>query len=416
MLTFLRAEARWIFAGFLLTAFSGFGQTYFVSLSNDALREMFSLSHGQIGLTYALATLTSAAILLEFGKIVDRVSTRTAALIVAGGLIAACLLMASVAAVWMLFFAYLGLRLFGQGMMSHVSMTATGRWFEAQRGRAVSLVSLGYPASEVALPPLAVAALLALGFRELWLLGAAALGLLAVPALFFLLARERTPKGTASDTDPLAPPEKASWRRGDALREPALWLLLSGVLCPAFMVTGLFFHQQHLVGVKDWTLPAFAAGFSAFAVTQIATALVAGALIDRFSARALLPCFLIPLALGLMLPAVFDGMWVIFALMVLIGVTGGTASTIMGAIWPELFGLRYLGEIRALTFSAMVASSAASPMLTGYLIDLGIGFPLQLAAMGLYALLASALMGLIQPRLAAIAHDRVRPLRPAESR
>ena len=414
MLTFLRTEARWILAGFLLTGFSGFGQTYFISLSNDALRETFSLSHGQLGLTYALATLASALILLEFGKIVDRVSTRRAALIVTAGLVTACLMMAGAQALWMLFLAFLGLRLFGQGMMSHVAMTATGRWFDAQRGRAVSLVSLGYPVSEAVLPPLAVAILLVLGFHELWLIGTATVALLAMPALFGLLAKERTPKGEGV-RDPLAPKDKVSWRRADALREPALWLLLMGVLCPAFMMTGLFFHQQHLVAVKDWTLPAFAAGFSAFALTQIGVSLLAGALIDRFSARALLPLYLVPMAFGLAMPVVFDGLWVIYLLMVLLGMTGGAAATVMGAIWPELFGLRYLGEIRALTFSAMVASSATSPFLTGFLIDLGIAFPVQLAAMGLYALLASAVMGLIQPRLTAIAQDRVRPSFTPES-
>lgn len=407
MWTFLRLEGRWIAAGFLLTGFSGFGQTYFISLSNTALREAFGLSHGALGLTYALATLLSAGILLEFGKLVDRVSTRSAALIVVAGLIAACLMMAAVQGVIMLFIAFLGLRLFGQGMMSQVAMTATGRWFDAQRGRAVSLVSLGYPFSEAVLPAMAVALIAWLGFRELWLVAALALAVLALPSVFGLLARERTPRGSPGSAAGEALPEaKRSWRRGEVLGDPVFFALLAGVLCPAFMVTGLFFQQLHLVEVKGWTAGAFAAGFTAFAMTQVASSLLAGSLIDRASARALLPFYLLPMAAGLMLPALFSGVWVVFALMVLIGLTGGAAATVMGAIWPELYGVKYLGEIRALTFSAMVASSAASPVLTGYLIDLGIAFPLQLAAMGGYALLASALMGLIQPRLAAIATDR----------
>ena len=130
---------------------------------------------------------------------------------------------------------------------------------------------------------------------------------------------------------------------------------------------------------------------------------------DRFSARALLPFYLLPMAVALILPFLFQGSWVILAIMVLIGATGGFGSTISGALWPELYGLTHLGEIRALTFAAMVASTAISPFLTGYLIDIGISFPLQLAVMGGYALLASALMGFIQPRLAAIARDEAVP-------
>lgn len=405
MLSFLRAEARWVGAGMLLTGFSGFGQTYFISLSNPSLREAFSLSHGSIGLIYAAATLTSAFILLEFGKIVDRHSTRTSALIVVTGLAGACLLLAASQAWWMLFPAFLGLRLFGQGMMSQVAMTATGRWFEAQRGRAVSIVALGYPISEAILPAITVLSIAAIGWRQTWLVCAAALLLIALPVLAALLSRERVPKGDVKQPSATskATPARHHWRRGEVLGEWSFWAMLLGVLCPAFMMTGVFFHQLHLVEVKGWAAPVFATGFTVFALTAICSGLVTGALIDRSSTRAMLPFFLVPMACGLILAYALSGTWVIFAMMFLLGLTGGAASTVMGAIWPELYGTERLGEIRALSFSAMVTSSAVSPFLTGYLIDEGIAFPLQLAVMGGYALLASGVMGLIQPRLAAIA-------------
>ncbi len=413
MFTFLRAEARWIFAGFLLTAFSGFGQTFFISQSNAALRDMFALSHGGLGLIYSAATLTSAVVLLQLGKLVDRVSTRRAALIVAAGLVVACLVMAGAVAVWMLFAAFFLLRLFGQGMMTHVAMVATGRWFDAQRGKAVSLVATGFAISLAILPPLAVVAILSLGLRTLWVLGAVAVALIAMPALYLLLARERAPKGHASTIEAAAP--KTSWQRAEVLREPSLYLLMLSVLAPSFLVTGVFFHQQHLAEVKDWPLATFAAGFPVFAILQTGGSLAAGLLVDRFSARALLPCFLVPIGIALCLPYWFSGLWVIVALMALLGLGAGVHTTLSGAIWPEMFGVRYLGEIRALIFSAAVASSAASPMLLGYLIDLGISLQLQLAVLGGYALLASVVMGIIQPRLSAIANDRITPTRMSES-
>ena len=80
MTRFLIGNFRWLLAGFLMTMGSAFGQTYFVSLSNSALIERFGFSHGSLGLVYALATTSSALILLEFGKIVDRVRARTAAM------------------------------------------------------------------------------------------------------------------------------------------------------------------------------------------------------------------------------------------------------------------------------------------------------------------------------------------------
>lgn len=411
MIRFLFAEWRWLLSGFLLTAFSGFGQTYFIGLSNTALRDAFSLSHGELAALYSGATLTSAVVLLEFGKIVDRVSEQAAAMIAVFGLASACLLLAGAFHIAILFVAFLGLRLFGQGMMSHVAMTATGRWFDAQRGRAISIVSLGYPISEALLPLSALAVFLALGLRGQWLVSALFLMLVTAPMLFALLSKSRVPTGGAAGANTRETTHTyTSWRRADLLREPVFFIMLLGIMSPAFMVTGLFFHQQHLEVQMSWQLGSFALAFPAFAVVQIAASLITGGAIDRLNARRLLPVYLLPMACAFALPFVFEAQWLVFVIMILVGMTGGAAATIMGAIWPELFGTEYLGEVRALAFSAMVASSAASPVLIGLLIDFGIPIQLQLAAMGVYALLASALMALIQPRLSAIAEGRaVRP-------
>ncbi|MEM1104854.1 MAG: MFS transporter [Pseudomonadota bacterium] len=402
MLGFLRAEARWLSAGVLMTAASGFGQTYFVSLSNASLRNAFALSHGQIGFLYGAATLTSALALLEFGKLVDHASPRAAALASTVGLAIACLILAIAPSWWALLPAFLALRLFGQGMMSQVAMTATGRWFTRQRGRAVGVVSLGYPLSEVALPPLAVASIAALGWRETWVISAIVLAAVCAPALYALLGQDRAP---TSNDDPEGAVDQgcAAWRRGDVLREASFWWMLCGVLSPAFIVTGLFFHHQQLIELKGWSAATFAFGFSWFAIVGMVAALAAGAAIDRWSARALLPVYLMPMAVGLYLPLFFSGVWVVFVLMTLLGVMAGAAATVMGAIWPELYGVRHLGEVRALSFSAMVAASAASPALMGALSDLGVALTVQLAGLGAYALLASGLMQIIQPRLTAIA-------------
>ncbi|HKL63520.1 MAG TPA: MFS transporter, partial [Woeseiaceae bacterium] len=60
MLAFLKQNFRWIAGGFLLTYFSSFGQTFFISASISEWRAAFGLSHGEIGRLYMLATLASA--------------------------------------------------------------------------------------------------------------------------------------------------------------------------------------------------------------------------------------------------------------------------------------------------------------------------------------------------------------------
>ena len=401
---FLIPNARWLGAGFLMTFSSSFGQTYFIALSNPGIRQSFDLSHGQIGSLYGLATLGSAAILLELGKLADRFSARLCSLGVGLGLALACALMALATGPAMVFVAFLGLRLFGQGMFSHVAMTATGRWFDAKRGRAVAVVGLGYPVGEMVLPIAVVALMAALGWQTVWWLAALFLMLITIPSIAGLLSRERSPK--RSSHDGAAEGEGLSsngWRRSDVIREWSFWLLLLGVLCPGFMVTGLFFHQGHLIELKAWSPQAFATGIALFAATAIPSGLLAGALADRFSARALLPVYLLPMALGLVLLSLLSVESGALLALVLVGVTAGSGATIMGALWPELYGTRFLGEIRAMAFSTMVVATAASPFLLGALIDQGVPYTLQLFGLGAFAIIASGLMLLLQPRLAMIA-------------
>ena len=69
---FVRENLRWLLAGLLLTFFSSFGQTFFISLVAGDLRSAFDLSHGEFGGLYMAATLLSAASLTVIGKVVDK--------------------------------------------------------------------------------------------------------------------------------------------------------------------------------------------------------------------------------------------------------------------------------------------------------------------------------------------------------
>lgn len=71
MLSFLRTNARWLAGGFLLTMFSSFGQTFFIGLSGNELRDRFDLSGGDFGSIYMVATLASAALLPWLGRTLD---------------------------------------------------------------------------------------------------------------------------------------------------------------------------------------------------------------------------------------------------------------------------------------------------------------------------------------------------------
>jgi MFS family permease len=92
----------------------------------------------------------------------------------------------------------------------------------------------------------------------------------------------------------------------------------------------------------------------------------------------------------------------------LLGVSYGFSSTLFGALWPEVYGLKHLGSIRALTVAIMVFATAMGPGLTGFLIDRGVSYPAQIVTMGLYCLVTSFLMAYVAARV------RVRALKAAD--
>jgi MFS family permease len=393
---FIADNGRWLGGGFLLTFFSSFGQTFFISLSNAGIRQAYGLSHGDFGGLYMLATLGSALTLPFLGRVLDSYRTLTVA---AGTLVMLTLATVSMGlstSVPALVLSLYMLRLFGQGMMTQTAFTATGRWFSASRGRAVSLVTLGHQAGEALLPFLFVIVAGAIGWRASWFTGTGALLLVALPLVMLLLRRDRVPQ---NDPETIRRAPVRQWTLSEVLRDPKFYLISAGVLAPPFVATTIFFHQVYLTEMRGWPLTLFAAGFAVMSVANVGFTLLAGWLIDRTSAARVLPLFLLPLAAASFVAAFVTAPWAIFLFMALMGVSNGFSSTLSGAMWPELYGTQHLGAIRSVVVATMVFASAAGPGLTGYLIDAGVDYDLQLAAMGLYSLVAAAGMWTVSMRI-----------------
>ncbi|MEO3387393.1 MFS transporter [Mesorhizobium sp. CAU 1741] len=397
-LAFIRDNLRWLAGGFLLTYFSSFGQTFFISLSAGDIRAEYGLSHGQFGTLYMVATLASAASLPFVGRIVDWKTPRQVTFIIVPILAVACISMAFANHVALLLLAIYLLRLFGQGMMSQNAFTAVGRWFVGQRGKATSLTAIGVNAGEATFPILFVLIAGALGWRNAWLVAAVMLVLVAMPAISALVAADRKPQ--ASDT---TGPSRAArdWTRGEVMRDPLFYLAMSGVLAPGFIGTTIFFHQIYLVELRGWSLELFAASFTVMAATVVTFSIIAGFLVDRFSAKAVLPTFLIPLGLACIVLALVEAQWASFAFMILLGVSYGFTNTVFGALWPEIYGVKHLGAIRAMTVAFGVLATAIGPGLTGYLIDIGVSYPAQILTMGIYCLAICLVLVGVSQRLIA---------------
>lgn len=387
MLQFVRNNGRWLTAGFLLTMFSSFGQTFFIGLSGLEFQKRFDLTSGEFGLLYMVATLASALTLPWLGRSLDVMRGGKVAAFVLPGLAASCLIVAWSPHILGFILGLYLLRLLGQGMLTHIAQTEIGRSFAANRGRAISLIVPGHQAGEALLPVTFVAISFAFGWQQAWSAAALLIMLVGTPLVVILLAKPRLQQ--SADLEVATQHPQRDWTRKEVVRDPFFYLLLIGVLAPPFIGTTIFFHQGHLIDVRGYDPLAFAAAFPLMAVTTVSFGLICGYLIDRFGAVRLLPFLLLPVFIASIAAAAITAIWGIYIFMFLFGISYGLTSTMFGALWPEVYGIRYLGAVRSLIVSAMVLATAVGPGLTGALIDRGFTLPQQLWWMALWCVLAS---------------------------
>ena len=398
-ISFIRENWRLLIFGVAMSLFASPGQTYYISIFGEAFRDEFGLSDGDLGDIYAIATITSAASMIWLGRWIDRLDLRLYACLVCASMTAAAYFTSTVTSVFGLWFAVYALRLFGQGLMVHTSVTTMGRYFSASRGRAIAVALLGNTLGVAAYPIMGVALIAWLGWRQAWWVLGLAYLLFLIPLILWLLKGHKPPAQSAArppdgkpvdpaaKTDPAVKPDR---KVGGVLRDPVFYFMLPAMMAPSFVLTGFIFHQTRLVESKGWSLTVYASGYAGFAIASFATSLVFGALIDRFGARRMFPYFLLPTIVSMPIIAVFDHELAGLAFLIGSGSGLGATLTIYGAIWAEIYGTSHLGAIRSLAQSIMIFASALSPSVFGRLMDQG--FSLESIAWGCLVFLVIALL------------------------
>jgi MFS family permease len=367
--------------------FSGPGQTYSISLFIEDYVHDFGWSRTMISTHYSIATLAAGLLLPLVGKAVDAQGHRKMMTFTAAMLGLVCLWMSFITKPEMLIVGFFLLRLLGQGSMSLIPSTLVPQWFVRNRGKALSLMSLGNVAASTLFPPLNNIFITHMGIRFTWRIWAALLIIFMAP-IGWIFVRNRPedmgclPDGKAISNDTQNALEDAKsdydneypWTLKEAMKTHAFWLMLFCMIFPSMINTGITFHMVSIVGEKGFSSTFAAFILSFIALIQVPLTFIAGHFIDKAKVHhvkavnyGILFIAILFLLYGhskslLLLYGMLHGIFVIFDLV----------ST--NVLWPNYYGRKHIGSIRSITMTAFVIGSALGPLPFGYAYDIFGGY------------------------------------------
>ncbi len=384
--------------GFIFTFFSSFGQSFFLGLFNSSIRDALSITHGQFGSIYASATLLSSVFLIWIGKKIDDVNILKFASYVIIFLSASCFIFSKISSVIFLFIGIFLMRLAGQGLSSHTATTTVSRFFEKSRGRALSTCWLGLSLAEFMMPVLIVFLLTFIEWRDIWV-SISILVILVLPAATFILVKEVRLDTRERNKIVENNKEIKQWRRIEVLKDYRFYIICMTMVAMPWIATGSFVYQSFISSSKEWGPYVIAQSFMAYSILSVITLFISGFLIDKFSSRKLLIYMNIPLFFGTIVLYFFDSPFFSFVFFGLLGVTNGLANVLGSSTWAEIYGVKYIGSIKALTTALMVFSTAFGTALFGLLIDIGFSIEQIAVVSGTYIFCSIIFLYLVKNKL-----------------
>ncbi len=388
-----------IIFGFIFTFFSSFGQSFFLGIFNPSIREELSISHGQFGSIYAFATLTSSFLLIWLGKKIDDINISRFALFVTLLLSFSCFFFSKISSLSFLFVSIFLMRFSGQGMMSHTATTTISRYFTRSRGKALSTGWFGLSAAEFVLPVLMIYLLTITDWRNIWL------SISIIVIVFLPLVSHALVKNVNFDSreinknNNLKEKNIKQWKRIEVIKDFRFYIICANMLAMPWIATGTFIYQSFILSSKNWGSYVIAQSFMSYSILSVITLFISGFLIDKFTSRKLLVYMNVPLLLSAFVIYYFENPVSSFVFFGLIGITNGLANVLGSSTWAEIYGVKYIGSIKALTTALMVLATAFGTALFGTLIDLGFSIEQISIVSGSYILLSLFSLFLIRNRL-----------------
>ena len=385
--------------GFIFTFFSSFGQSFFLGLFNAPIRNELGITHGQFGNIYASATIFSSLVLIWVGKKIDDYRILNYSFFVIILLFLSALFFSFINSIYLLALGIFLMRFSGQGLMSHTSTTTISRFFEKTRGKALSTAWFGLSTAEFILPVFITYLLVIYSWRSVWQ-GIAILVIVFLPIVILNTIKSiQLDSREESKNNDYKKIEIKSWKRRDVIKDYRFYIVSLNMLAMPWIATGVFVYQSFISDSKMWETYTIPKAFMVYSITSIVTLFISGFLVDKFTGRKLILFMNIPLLLAMFTLFKFDNEIFAYIFLGLIGVSNGLANILGSSTWAEIYGVKFIGSIKALTTAFMVFSTAFGTAVFGLLIDNGFTVENIALTAAIYILISLFLLVLIRKKV-----------------
>lgn len=379
------------------------GQTAGVSVFTDYLIATTGLSRLALSNAYLIGTLTSGLLLPFGGVFIDLFGARLAVIGAAGwlALTLAYLSLSSCLAEWIssglaavscqtvafvvLCLGFVSLRFSGQGMLTMISRTTLGKWFDRRRGMVSGIAGVFASFGFSAAPLLLSLFIEAFGWREAWL-GLAILVGVGMGSIGWIFYRDNPEEcGLVMDgrshpapvvkaassgrnhhrsrhrSGGAAPASPRDFTRAEALKTLAFWAVTLALATQALTITAITFHIVDIGATAGISQKETVALFLPIAGVATLTGYAIGVVSDRLPLKRLFIGMMVAEAVGVASMAHLDS-WLLQILAIVgIGISGGCFGTLSTVTMPRYFGRRHLGAISGVEMMTLVIASAVGP-------------------------------------------------------
>ena len=296
---------------------------------------------------------------------------------------------------------FISLRFSGQGMLTLVSRTTLGKWFDRRRGLASGTAGVFVSCAFSAAPLLLSLFIDGLGWRGAWLSLAALVGI-GMGTIGWLFYRDNpeecglvmdgqahspvapyrpvtnpaakssnSPDTLSNPSDCLAVSQAAQgyfsttrdFTRAEAIGTLVFWAVTLALASQALTITGITFHIVDIGASVGLPQKQTVAIFLPIAIVSMLTGYLIGRISDRAKLRILFIGMMIFEAIGITGIAHLDSVVLRIFAIVGLGVSGGCFGTLSSVSMPRYFGRQHLGAISGVEMMTLVMASSTGPSL-----------------------------------------------------